>query len=476
MAGKYRCKTYTIYLFGQKFSPKLAIFGPIMLDAFAEFISRENLCSPTDSVLLAVSGGPDSVLLAHLFAESGYRIGIAHCNYQLRGDDSLADEAFVRQLASNMGVPFFGVSFDTRKLVAGSGKSVQEAARDLRYEWLESIRLREGYDLIATGHHLNDSIETLLFNFAKGCGIRGLHGILPKRGHLIRPLLFAAKDQILGYLEGKEIPYRLDRSNEEEYYDRNKLRHGVIPVLQSINPDFEAGAGDTIQRIREAERFYEFGIGEWVSHVTTLQKGQLVISWEELQKSPAPPTLLFEILSPFGFRFGQFQSLLQQKELRPGRRWYSPTHCLLSDRKELLLAALNEEQLSRIEIPEGSEEISLPEGILYIRYLDQAPPEWPENKREVYLDAEKLRFPLLLRRWEAGDYFHPLGLGGKSKKLQDLFSDLKMSGFEKEKTWILDISGQIAWVVGHRMDESFKMQAASTKCLHLRFDRPPAGQ
>lgn len=445
-----------------------------MLQAFTAFISRENLCDPSDRILVALSGGPDSVLLTHLFAESGYRIGIAHCNYQLRGDDSVADEAFVRELASNMDVPFFGVSFDTRQLVEGSGKSIQEMARDLRYEWLESIRLREGYDWIATGHHLNDSIETLLFNFAKGCGIRGLHGILPKRGHLIRPLLFAGKDQILSYLEQNEIPFRHDHSNEEEYYDRNKIRHRVIPALQSINPDFEAGAADTIQRVREAERFFEFGIREWMSQVTRLREGQLVISWEELQKSPAPSTLLFEILSPFGFRFGQFQSLLRQEELRPGRRWYSPTHCLLSDRKELLLAALNEAQHNKIEIPEGSEEISLPEGILYIRYLNQAPAEWPENKREVYIDADKLLFPLLLRRWEAGDYFHPLGLGGKSKKLQDLYSDLKMSRFEKEKTWILDISGQIAWVVGHRMDENFKMQPGSTKCLYLRFDKTPS--
>jgi len=442
-----------------------------MLGEFNAFIAREGLCRPNDRILLSVSGGPDSVLLAVLFRRAGYQTAIAHCNYRLRGAHADEDERFVRELAAGQGVPFFCISFPTREIAAESGKSIQEVARALRYEWLESIRQKEGYDLIATGHHLNDSIETMLINLARGCGIRGLHGILPRRGVLIRPLLFTGKKQITAWLEENKIPYREDLSNRELYYHRNKIRHLVVPVLESINPNFEKVAENTLRRLREAELLYESAVRDWESRAMEPCGNGFRISWEVLLQSPAPATLLHEFLSPFGFQPGQFTSLLEQKTLKPGKRWYSPTYCLLANREELLLEPLPEQLPDRFPIPEETQEMEVPGGSLVLQRLPHPPEALPVSNFEAVFDASKVEFPLLLRKWEAGDYFHPLGMKGRRKKIQDLFTDLKLSRFEKDNTWILQIAGQIAWVVGHRIDENFKMREDSTSCWYLRFEK-----
>lgn len=434
------------------------------------FIEREKLCTPADRILVAVSGGPDSVALVHLFQQLGYDTGIAHCNYGLRGAASDGDEAFVQDLAGQFGLPFYSISFPTREQAAKEGRSIQEVARDLRYGWLETVRQKEHFDWIATGHHADDSVETVLFHLAKGCGIRGMHGILPKQGFLIRPLLFAGKEEVLDLLQRGAIPFRTDRSNEELYYDRNKIRHGVVPVLQSINPDFGTTARRTIRHLREAELFFDYAIREWKGRAVKPYTDGLRISWKTLLESPAPPTLLYEILAPHGFTGAQLRTIFKNEQLQPGRRWYSSSHCLLSDREHLLLEPLSKNRIDRIPVEREDGELSLPEGILYFEFLSKPPTTFPDSNREAFLDGDRLQFPLLLRRWQAGDSFQPLGMNGQRKKLQDFFSDLKLSIFEKEKTWILESSGQIAWVVGRRIDESFKLSPDSTSCWHFWFE------
>ena len=436
----------------------------------ARFIEEENLFDSADRILLSVSGGPDSVALVQLLQQLGYDIGIAHCNYQLRGADSDGDEAFVRSLAEQLQRPFYSISFSTREQAAAEGRSIQELARDLRYAWLEKIRQEEGYLWIATGHHSDDSVETVLFHLVKGCGIRGLHGILPKQGFLIRPLLFAGKEQILEFLHQGAIPFREDRSNRELYYDRNKIRHGVAPVLRSINPDFDATALRTIRNIREAELFFDYAIREWKNRITESYSPGLRISWKGLQESPAPPTLLYEILAPYGFQSAQVRSVIQRERLQPGKHWFSKSHRLLSDREYLLLQPLPEDSIEKITIEREWGEVSVPDGTFFFQYLEPPPSTFPSSNQEAFLDASKLQFPLLLRRWQPGDTFRPLGMKGQQKKLQDFFSDLKLSIFEKEKTWILESSGQIAWVVGHRIDESFKLRPDSTSCWHFSLE------
>jgi tRNA(Ile)-lysidine synthase len=443
-----------------------------MLDQFSAFIRKEGLCLPGDRILVAVSGGPDSVLLAFLLKTAGFSIGLAHCNYQLRGAESDADEELARKTAAAWGLPFFRKAFDTCRIAEERGLSIQEAARDLRYEWLEDLRQQEGYDLIATGHHLDDAIETMLFNLIKGCGIHGLHGILPKRGRLIRPLLFAEKAQILEYLEAADIAYREDHTNQETYYDRNKIRHQIIPQMEALNPRFRQGMRETLLRMRDTEKLFDHAVDTWRSRTVEVYRDGLRINWAELMKSPAPPTLLYEILSPFGFRSNQLRSLFESPGLQPGRQLLSQGHRLLSDREYLLLEPLPQQgEAAYMEIGAGAEEVAVPGGILRLKKLDQKPATFPASPQEALLDAASVQFPVVLRRWKAGDYFHPLGMKGKRKKLQDFFTDLKVPLFEKEKIWILEISGQIAWVVGYRIDENFKMREDSAESWHFRFEQ-----
>lgn len=442
-----------------------------MLDQFTAFIRKEGLCQPGDRILVAVSGGPDSVLLAFLLKTAGYTIGIAHCNYQLRGAESDADEELVRKTAAAWGLPFFRKAFDTRRISEERRLSIQEAARDLRYEWLENLRQQEGYDLIATGHHLDDAIETLLFNLIKGCGIHGLHGILPRRGRLIRPLLFAEKAHILEYLEAADIAYREDHTNQETYYDRNKIRRHIIPVMEALNPRFRQGMRETLLRMRDTEKLFDHAVGSWRNRAVEVYRDGLRINWAELLKSPAPPTLLYEILSPYGFRSNQLRSLFESPALQAGRQLLSQSHRLLSDREYLLLEPLPQQGgPTRIEIPANTEEVAVPGGVLRLKKLEQKPATFPASPQEALLDAASIQFPVVLRRWKAGDYFHPLGMKGKRKKLQDFFTDLKIPVFEKEKVWILEVSGQIAWVVGHRIDEKFKMREESEEGWYFRFE------
>jgi tRNA(Ile)-lysidine synthase len=442
-----------------------------MLDLFISFLQKEELCVPEERILVSVSGGPDSVLLAHLFRQAGYAIGLAHCNYQLRGADSEADEAFVSDLAAKWNCPFYLLPVPTRQLAEAQGRSIQEIARDTRYEWLEKLCTEAGYDRIATGHHLNDSIETLLLNLTRGCGIRGLHGILPRRGRLIRPLLFATKEQIIDSLVQAGLSWRDDRSNEELYYDRNKIRHQVVPVLKELNPNFEEGAGKTLQRIRESERFFEEAVRAWTERAVSRSGDGLQIAWDVLQNAPAPPTLLYEILAPYGFRSAQLRDLSGPLLPAPGKRWYSPTHRLLADRGSLLLEPLPEGEDKPIYFDDGLPAIVLSDGRLSVRKLDRPPAVLPASEWEAALDARAIQFPLCLRRWRPGDVFRPMGMGGRSKKLQDFFSDLKMTVFEKEKVWILESGGQIAWIIGLRIDEMCKLQPDSGECWHFRFEK-----
>lgn len=443
-----------------------------MLDQFTAFIRKEDLCQPGDRILVAVSGGPDSILLAFLLNTAGYAIGLAHCNYQLRGAASDADEELARKTAAAWGLPFFRKTFDTGRIAEERGLSIQEAARDLRYEWLEDLRQQEGYDLIATGHHLDDAIETLLFNLVKGCGIHGLHGILPKRDYLIRPLLFAEKAQILEYLEAAGIAYREDHTNRETYYDRNKIRHQIIPVMEGLNPRFRQGMQETLLRMRDTEKLFGYAIDSWRKRTVQVHRNGLRINWAELKKSPAPPTLLYEILSPFGFRSIQLRSLFESPALHPGRQLLSQSHRLLSDREYLLLEPIPQKgDPTHIEIAATAEEVAVPGGVLRLKKLENKPSAFPSSPHETILDAAAVQFPIVLRRWKPGDYFHPLGMKGKRKKLQDFFIDLKIPVFEKEKIWILEISGQIAWVVGHRIDENFKMREDSEGGWHFRFEQ-----
>jgi tRNA(Ile)-lysidine synthase len=440
-----------------------------MVSKFQKYIASQNLLATGGKTLVATSGGVDSVVLCHLFLEAGLPFAMAHCNFQLRGEASDADEVFVKKLADEFRVDFYSTRFETSIFAQQNKLSTQQAARELRYNWLEETRQLADCQHIATAHHLDDSIETVFYNFAKGCGLRGLHGIPPVNGHVIRPLLFATKKDILEFAKQKEIGYREDASNLTDKYSRNLLRHHVVPVFEQINPSFQNKAGENIERLREAELLFDFALQKIMADVVDKLPDVWRIDLQKLLAYPAPATVLFEVLKPFGFNNDQVQNILQSADNQSGSVFYA-RYPLLVDRSFLILS-FGEKAEGVLEfevIPEGA--IQLPDGAqLTFTSRSRLPDDLNAGPKTAWLDAAALKLPLRLRHWQPGDVFCPLGMGGKRQKLQDFFSNNKLSRFEKERVWLLESGGEIAWVLGWRMDERFKVSGATKNTLRLDY-------
>lgn len=421
-----------------------------------KYIASQNLVATGEKTLVATSGGVDSMVLCHLFHDSGLPFDIAHCNFQLRGEESDGDEFLVKKLAETLQVAFHTIRFDTKLFAEQNKISIQEAARQLRYTWLEKTRQLADCQLIATAHHLDDSIETLLYNFTKGCGIRGLHGIPPVNEKVIRPLLFATKKEIIAFAELEKIKFREDASNLTDKYSRNLLRHHAIPVFEKINPAFQKTAGENIERLREAESLYDFALDRIIADVVEKGASEWRIDLKKLRSYPAPATVLFEILKPFGFNNSQVRDILQSADNQSGSIFHATTS-LLVDRSFLILSL--GENIGGVyflhKIP--SSPVVLPDGLELGLYQARLPPSLDGGPNTAWLDADRLQFPLLFRHWQPGDKFCPLGMSGKQQKLQDFFSNHKLSRFEKERVWLLESGGEIAWVLGMRLDDRFKV-------------------
>ena len=439
-----------------------------MLKEFKQHIKRERLFEEADRVLLAVSGGRDSVLMAHLFREAGCLFGIAHCNFQLRGEAADGDESFVETLAEALEVPFYAVRFDTKEVAMERGISIQMAARDLRYEWLEKIRVEDNYQYLATAHHLNDAIETLIYNLSKGCGIRGLQGIPVRNRAIIRPLLFASGKEIQEEVQRREMPYRKDASNEETKYARNKIRHLVIPPLTEINPALEQTFRENIKRFEDTLLLFERAVSQFRQQYVTEKEGLVFIDKNALQSEPAAATLLHELLRDKGFTPSQLSDALHS-DTKTGGLFYSDKWRLLVDRVHYIVAPMNspfEEVFIQkeglpaiIPLPDYQLEAVLKSGIL---------PSFSKEKNRAFIDASKLIFPLQIRTWKAGDTFCPLGMKGQHQKIQDFFSNRKLSVFEKEKTLLLvNGNGTIIWVIGERLDERYKIKDSTSEWMEV---------
>lgn len=444
-----------------------------MLRQFLDFLEKEQLPGEGSRALLAVSGGVDSIAMAHLFREAKLEFGIAHCNFQLRAEASDEDERFVLALAREWGVGSYSQRFDTTAYAGERGLSIQVAARELRYTWLEEMRREHAYTHIATAHHLNDSIETLLYNLAKGCGIRGLHGIPVQNGLVVRPLLFASREQIVRYVEKEGLPYREDASNLEDKYARNKIRHHIIPAFQAINPGFEQAMAANIGRFRQLEHLlgramYQIAQDAIISygHPFRLRTAALA------DLGPALPTVLFELLNPYGFNSSQAQQLAASLG-HTGAVFMAPEYRLLVEREEIVVESIPEPQKPEVYlIREGESAIQLPDGILQLQLHTGRPPSFSGSEWECFLDADSLQFPLALRRWQAGDSFQPLGMEGHHQKLQDFFNNQKTSRFEKERIWVAeDAAGRICWIIGYRIDERFKVKPATRAYWALNFKK-----
>lgn len=440
-----------------------------MIKELQIFIQKEKLFHSYDKVLIAVSGGIDSVVLCHLMKQGGYSFGMAHCNFKLRGKASDLDAAFVKKLAEVLDIPFFETSFETDQFAKENKLSIQVTARELRYDWLEKTRKNHEYHYVATAHHLDDTLETILFNFTKGCGIRGLHGILPKNQKIIRPLLFTNKNEIVAFANQYDIDFREDASNATDKYARNNIRHHVIPALEKINPGLSKTTAENVFRLRETEQLFNFAIEILKKDICEERNDQLFIHLEKLQNSPAPNSFLFEILTPFGFNNSQTEQMLNSIDHQSGAIFNSPTHQVLLDREYFILQKNKTITSDTFLITKEDMNLYFSQGTLNFSIEKNIPEQFLSDQSIAFFDFEKLVFPLRLRKWKDGDIFHPIGMNGQKKKVKALLTDLKLNRFEKEEVWVLESKGEICWVIGIRSDERFKITDATNQCYSARY-------
>ena len=439
-----------------------------MLLDFNKHIQKLDLCKPDDRILLAVSGGIDSVVMAYLFKEAGYDCMLAHCNFQLRGDDSEEDESFVRLLAGYLELPIMVKRFDVEAEMKEHGISLQMAARDLRYAWFEELLTEHSMDYVATAHNQNDAVETFFLNLSRGSGIRGLKGISPSRGRIIRPLLFASRSQIESYQKSERIEYREDSSNRETKYQRNKIRHDVLPVMEMINPGFLEAMEGNMARLGEVFEIYDQSIQETRKELFKEKNGKITIAIEKLRTLSPLHTWLYELFSPFGFTKMQCEGIEKIMEAGPGRQSISTTHRLFMDRHRMILVPTARISYERFYLDDPEKHSSLPFP-MDMEVLDRAElGSIPKDPNTACLDLDSFQFPLIIRRWMHGDYFYPLGME-QNKKLSDFFVDEKVPVPEKEGIWIMASGKKIVWIMGYRIDNRFRINPSTQRVLRLRF-------
>jgi tRNA(Ile)-lysidine synthase len=437
-----------------------------LLTGFTSYIQKENLFSHDQKILLATSGGVDSVVMAHLFKQAGLPFAIAHCNFQLRGDESVRDEAFVTTLAATLDVPFFNIRFDTATYATEKHVSIQVAARELRYEWLETTRNASGCAYTATAHHMQDNVETVLMNICKGTGIAGLHGILPRQTTLVRPLLFTRKKELLAYAMENNISYVEDSSNITTKYTRNFFRHQVIPVIQEAYPGVVNNIAASIERFREAEELYSQSVIRHKKRLLSQKGNTWMIPVLRLEKTVPLHTIAWEIFRDFGCSSAQLPQVLELLHSSSGRLVETASHRIIRDRQWLLITTLAEQEAPLIVIEKERTHIITTDGHLKIKEVNKT--AIPTAANIACLDKHAVQFPLLLRKWKQGDYFYPLGMR-KKKKVSRFFIDQKLSLLQKEKIWVLESGKRIVWVIGMRIDDRFKITDSTKDMLLLEW-------
>ena len=440
----------------------------MMLVDFLQFIRKKELCTGRDRILIAVSGGIDSMVLLDLFLAAGYEIGIAHCNFKLRGKESDGDESFVKKKAHDLGVPFFVERFRTNKFSKDHGMSVQMAARELRYEWFGKIRQENRYDYIATAHHLNDDIETSLFNLFKGTGLQGLTGIPVRNNHVIRPLLFASKAMIMDYAQEKNISFREDQSNLELKYRRNLIRNKIIPLIEEINPGFISTMSTTLERLNDAQRVISYWLEGHKNDYMKRKGGHIYLASAFFQRINSP-VFLHEVLKEWGFHYDQSRDILKKQAGRTGALYFSESHVLNVDREFLIISPRMMGLDAPYEWPEDIAEIETKFGWFKKETVLMTDVESMTDPDAEFFDLTSLKFPFFVRSWEEGDRFMPLGMKGK-KKLSDFMIDEKIPVNLKQRLPVILSGGDIIWVVGYRIDDRFKIIPGSNKILKITFE------
>ena len=415
-----------------------------LLGKFENYVAEHNICSHGDRILLAVSGGVDSMVMLSLFAQSGYRIGVAHCNFQLRGPEAEDDEQLVAECAEKRGVPHYNIRFDTLREMERTGESVQMAARRLRYDWFDSLCDEHGYTHIAIAHHGDDSVETFFINLLRGTGLRGLTGISVTNGRLIRPLLFSTRKEILDYALQKKIPFREDSSNASTKYLRNKIRLGIVPRIKEISPQFTETMTSNVERLTAAQGFIDRGMALLRQQVVLSRGDVHTIEVDRIDPMLPVQFVVYELLRGFHFNpevINQLYHSFENEGQSTGKHFYSRDYAAYIIRFE------------RLEVDD----------------LDTL--QQPDNV--ALIDESKLRYPLRVRRWRDGDSFVPFGMSGH-KKVSDFLVDSKVSLPDKRRQFVVVSDGEIVWIVGRRVDERFRVGSATENVLRLTAEIDPA--
>jgi tRNA(Ile)-lysidine synthase len=444
-------------------------------DRFIQFIKSENLFQSTHTLLLAVSGGLDSVVLCELCHQAGYRFVIAHCNFRLRDKESERDKEFVSELAKKYGSHFLLKEFDTKEYASKQKLSVQEAARNLRYSWFHEIlqpgvnHVQSDKNWIVTAHHADDNIETVVMNFFRGTGIHGLRGMLPKQGKIIRPLLLFRKAELKEFANQFQLVWVEDSSNQSDKYSRNYFRNQVIPMVEKIYPGTEQNVISNIQRFADIELMYNQSIREYKRKLIEPGKNEIHIPVLKLKKLKPVNTVLHEIITEYGFASSQVNEVIKLLESESGKYIKSGTHRIIKNRNWLIITPNLTRDADHILVEQADSKIDFELGQLTFKTLPVGS-NLATDPSMAQLDVSEITFPLLLRRWKPGDYFYPLGLK-KKKKLSRFFIDKKLSKTEKEKVWVIEMNKKIVWVLNYRIDERFKITPSTMKYLLITLKR-----
>jgi tRNA(Ile)-lysidine synthase len=448
-----------------------------LLLQFIESVKQLNLFSQKDKLLLAVSGGVDSVVLCELCKQAGFEFMIAHCNFQLRGEESERDDQFVRELGKKYGIEVFVKKFDTEKFAAEKKISIQEAARELRYGWFAELVKSESGETpihhspltihLLTAHHADDNSETVAMNFFRGTGLHGLTGIPVSAGYIRRPLLGFPKDELIAFAKENNLEFVEDSSNQTSKYTRNFFRNEIIPAISKVYPQVKENLQDNINRFKEIEKLYRFSVGELKKKICKQRENEVHVPVKQLMafKNRA---LIYEIISDYGFQEKQVDEVIKLSDSESGKYIQSPEgrYRIIRHRHWFIIGPVMILESENMIIEEHDKEILFPLGKLTIERTLNLKPQ--TSNCMVSLDLKEITFPLLLRKWKTGDYFYPLGMK-KKKKISRFLIDLKLSKTEKEKVWVIESRQRIAWVVDHRIDDRFKITDKTEYVLKLNF-------
>ncbi len=441
-----------------------------MIEQFSKFLKDKCGFVDGQKVLVALSGGADSVALLHLFVSLKIDVCAAHCNFNLRGEESDSDEQYVKQLCENLKVKLFVNSFETTSYSKQKGVSIEMAARDLRYTWFDELLQSEKLNWVSTGHHKDDSIETFFLNLARGTGIKGLTGIKPVFNNVIRPLLGFDRKEIEAYCSKNNLDYQTDSSNLESVYLRNKVRHQIMPLFKELNPSFLDTMQDNMKRLGQVSEFFKDSVEEIKNEMVVEQDGGLLISLQHIERFVDKPLVLFEILHPYGFNGTIVNELVECIENNvSGKQFYSANYRLIKDRFNVILLPKGEVDLQGVyNINADENEIKEPIHLKFKNEIEREGYKIDKSKLIAQFDGELLNYPLTLRKWKQGDFFRPLGMSN-FKKLSDFFIDNKFSIKDKEDSWLLLSGDDIVWVVGHRTDDRYKITNKTKHITKIQF-------